>query len=356
MTSGKPKFELRNWSSEKLAQPLPMRVSTVISVRDTILLLVVGFLWAICYPLIETGLDGAPPLRFGALRAALASVVLLGYCRVTHRLVTHDRRTWIDVTGAGLSATSVGFAGMFLAGGYISPGLATVLANTQPLLAALVGYFVLHESVKGAQGLALLCGFAGIVVIAAPSLVGPASNANLVGIGYVLLGALGVAVGNVFLKRLAGRVDPFAAMAWQLLIGALPLFLLSWILEPGAQILWSSAFLFSLGTLAVFGTALVFVLWFALLRRYELNRINAYTFFSPVFALLLGAAFYSERLSWVQWVGTGLVIISAALATRGGARIEPVLQTGGGGSCRGSRCADFTGVHRDGPTALKEAP
>jgi hypothetical protein len=38
----------------------------------------------------------------------------------------------------------MGFSGMFLAGGLVSPGLATVLANIQPLIATVLGYFVLN--------------------------------------------------------------------------------------------------------------------------------------------------------------------------------------------------------------------
>ena len=34
---------------------------------------------------------------------------------------------------------------MFLTGGVVSPGLATVLANAQPLIAASLVYFVLRE-------------------------------------------------------------------------------------------------------------------------------------------------------------------------------------------------------------------
>ena len=287
-----------------------------ISARDTFLLLAVTFLWALCYPLIDTGLSGAPPLRFGGLRAVLAGIVLLGFSLTARRAMPSGPGVWRDLIVAGLSATAIGFAGMFLGGSLVSPGLATVLANTQPLLAALVGYFVLRESLRGLQGVALAGGFAGILVIAAPSLLQRVPNASVAGIVYVLMAAAGVAVGNVFLKRLTGRVDPFAAMAWQLLIGAVPLFLLSWLVEPQTPIHWSVSFLLSWGILSIFGTALVFMLWFALLERYELNRVNVYTFLSPVFALLLGAGFYSERLSATQWLGAALVVISASLTFR----------------------------------------
>jgi len=205
---------------------------------------------------------------------------------------------------------------MFLAGELVTPGLATVIANTQPLLAALLGYFVLPERVTRAKGLALLVGFAGIVVIAIPGLQGQASNSTLAGIIFVLLGASGVAIGNVLLKRIASQVDPLIAMAWILLLGAIPLIAAAAIFEQTAAIKWSMASVVNLIVLSVFGTALAFVLWLDVLRRAELILLNTYTFLTPVFALLIGMLFYAERLTYVEWLGVAVILVSILLASR----------------------------------------
>jgi len=49
------------------------------------------------------------------------------------------------IVAADLGATMVGFIGMFHAAEFVSPGLATAIANAQPLIAALLGRIVLGE-------------------------------------------------------------------------------------------------------------------------------------------------------------------------------------------------------------------
>ena len=96
----------------------------------------VMFLWAVCFPLIQTGLEASPPMWFAGLRALLAGVVLIVFAGLTGRPQIRGTMVWSAVALAGLTATGLGFFGMFYGGGLVSPGLATVVANTQPLLAA----------------------------------------------------------------------------------------------------------------------------------------------------------------------------------------------------------------------------
>jgi drug/metabolite transporter (DMT)-like permease len=118
-------------------------------------LLLLVLIWAFCFPLIEVGLVSAPDLRFAALRAFLAGVLLVAISWLLRRPFPSGPRTWLKLAGIGLSLTALGFGGMFLAGGRVSPGLATVVANAQPLVAALLGYLVLGEHLRGLRGLAL---------------------------------------------------------------------------------------------------------------------------------------------------------------------------------------------------------
>ena len=75
---------------------------------------------------------------------------------------------------------------------------------------------------------------------------------------YVLLAVLGVAGGNVAIKKLATRVDPAMAMGLQLLVGAVPLAAIALTTENPREIEWSAPFVVSLLVLALPGTALAF--------------------------------------------------------------------------------------------------
>ena len=283
---------------------------------DLVLLLLVTFLWALCFPLISAGLSMSPPLYFAALRSLIAGIGLLVPAIILHRPLPRGRRVWMGLLGVGISSTSLGFGGMFLAGGLVSPGLATVIANAQPLIAAGIAYFALSERLGPRRGAGLLLGFAGIILTALPSLGVPGVDGSAAGVGYIFLGAIGVAVGNVLLKRLAGQVDSLMATGWQFILGAIPLLLIAQGVEAPAGIVWSPPFVINLLALSLAGTALAFFLWFSLLHRGDLNRLNTFTFLTPVFALLIGALFFSERLGWTEMAGVSLTLGGVFWANR----------------------------------------
>ncbi len=276
------------------------------------LLLLVMFLWALCFPLISIGLTTVPPLYFAALRAFVAGVSLLVLVLILRRPFPRHARVWLKVVGVGLGTTSLGFGGMFLAGGIVSPGIATVLTNSQPLIAAVLAYFVLGERLDPRIRNGLSLGFAGIILTAFSSLGSQSATNALLGSVYILLAALGVAVGNVLLKSLADEIDPLVAVGCQLVIGAFPLLSLALVFESPLNIVWSFSFTVDLLVLSLFGTALTSVLWFSLMHCNKLTRLNTFTFLTPVFALMIGAIFFNERLGWLE-IG-GILFILGSIA------------------------------------------
>lgn len=279
-------------------------------------LVAVMVLWAACFPLIAIGLDLAPHLAFAALRAALAGLCLLliGIC--LRRPMPRGLDSWSWLTVVAVGATSLGFLGMFHAAEFISPGLATVIANAQPILAAFLAHALLGERLTATGKLGLLTGLAGITAIAWPAISSGGMPDYSLGIAYVGLAAFGVAAGNIAIKRLAHRVDAIMAMGVQLLLGAVPLALLSAWTEDLSSLAWSTEFAVVLGALSIFGTALAFWLWFASLQRVALSHANAFTFLVPIFGLTIGAVAFGERLGWLQTAGAALVLAGIALVHR----------------------------------------
>lgn len=284
-------------------------------------------LWAVCYPLISVGLPYAPPLFFAALRAVLAAAFLLAAGAVAHRRWPAGTSTWLLLGLAGLGATSLGFLGMFSAGELVSPGVASVVAGAQPLLAAALGSVILRER-AGARGvLGLLLGFSGIVALAGGN--GTGDGGYGTGIGFIALAAVGVTVSNVILSHLAGRVDPIMGTGVQLAAGAIPLAVAATLTENPSDIVWSPAFAASLAGLAIPGTALAYGLWFSALRTTPLTEANAFTFLVPVFGVALAVALTGESFTAATALAIALTVAGVALVHRSATRRDP---PGGGSS------------------------
>lgn len=290
------------------------------TLATTLKILLVMLLWAACFPFILAGLEFAPHLTFASLRAILAGLTLAILALALRKPIPREPRVWAMLTIVGIGATSLGFLGMFHAAEFISPGIATVVANSQPLLAAALAGIVLNERLTAQGKAGLILGFLGIVVIAAPRLFSGGQENYIIGLAYIILAALGITVSNVLIKRIAGNVDALMAMGLQMLIGSIPLALGAWIMEQPATIQWSITFVWALLGLSIFGTALVYWLWFSVLERTPLNRANAFSFLIPIFGLTISALFYGETLGWPQLVGIALTILGVGLVTRHGTK------------------------------------
>lgn len=280
---------------------------------QTLKIVLVMFLWSICFPLITMGLEFAPHLTFAAIRALIAGATLLIIAFILHRSIPKDWKVWFILTLIGLGATTLGFFGMFHASEFVSPGIATVVSNAQPLMASLLAFFILGEYLDTRGKWGMLLGFIGIVLIALPGLLSTSGNAYLAGIGYILLSASGITISNVLIRYIASQIDALTAMGLQLFLGGLFLALIAIVTEDPSTIEWSPVFLFSLLGLSLPGTALAYWLWFHVLQKTELNRANVFSFLVPIFGLIMGIAFYEETYGLLVLAGIGLILTGIKL-------------------------------------------
>ena len=273
-------------------------------------------LWASCYPLISLTLDFAPVMLTAFNRSIVAGLFLIIIALFRKRPFPRNRQQWFFIIAIGITATSIGFCGMFYAASLISPGLATVLTNTQPLIAGILGWFILKEQMDKSVALAMAIGFTGIAVIGSESLWSE-NGQPVLGIIYILIAAIGIAISNILLKLITNKVDIFYAMGFQLLIGAIPLGIFSFYQASNtnasvvAPIVESTEYLSIVILLAIPGTAIPFLIWFWLMDKAPLYHLNMYSFLTPIFGLYLGWFYFDEMLTFLQW--SGIVIIALTI-------------------------------------------
>lgn len=295
-------------------------MTELVKISEISKVVLVMLLWAVCFPLIAAGFAFAPHLTFATLRAFLAGAALLAVGLALGRPIPKGVRVWAILTIVGLGATSLGFVGMFHAAEFVSPGIATVIANTQPLLAAVLAGMFLGEHLHLRGKFGLILGFAGIALIASPQLLWAPAGGYALGVAYIVLAALGITASNVLIKLIAGDVDAIMAMGLQMLIGGLPLMVGAFALEDPWAVVWSLRFVLILASLSFLGTALVYWLWISILETVPLNRANAFSFLIPIFGLTMGALFFGEALGWPEALGIALTLLGIGLVTRRGAR------------------------------------
>lgn len=283
--------------------------STYLTIIQICLAVAVTFFWAICFPFIELGHRAATPLQFATLRALIASIVLLVPMVSLSPRMFLSLSFWKASLWIGLTYTAMGFSGMFLADGRIATGMATVLTNIQPFLAAIIAYFVLSEKLTKHVIKGLIIGFLGVLVIAYPSLVGENQTQLIIGIGYILLGALGTAFGTVLMKKYSTPFNPLRLAAGQLFLGSIVLFVITASSGQWNPIDWHPSFILSLLILAIPGTAVAVSIWIYLLKYVAVTRLNVFTFLTPVFGLAIGLLFFNERISLTDSLGIVMIFV-----------------------------------------------
>ncbi|MBI1243158.1 DMT family transporter [Umezakia ovalisporum] len=204
-------------------------------------------------------------------------------------------------------------------------GLGSVMIDSQPLIVALLCLWLFQEHIGLWGWLGLLLGVLGITLISLPDewffqifhdsvlTIGNWQDLFASGEWLMLLAAFSMAIGTVMIRFVSKYADPVTATAWHMILGGLPLWGASYVTESQQ---WENLLgweWIALGYATVFGSAIAYGLFFYFASKGNLTNLSSLTFLTPVFALLFGNIFLSENLSFLQWVGVGLILPSIYL-------------------------------------------
>jgi drug/metabolite transporter (DMT)-like permease len=136
---------------------------------------------------------------------------------------------------------------------------------------------------------------------------------SLEGDAVMMTGAIGFAIYSVLGKRVAARYDALTMTAFNHFTGAIVVLPIVFyeahallIDARWRRIPWQSwtAVIY----MAVFSSAVAYVLYFWLLKYLQASQLAAFTYLLPVFATILGIVWLGERGSLMQIVGGALAL------------------------------------------------
>lgn len=269
-----------------------------------LLALAVILVWSACFVVIKASGASAPPWAFAGLRALVAGITLLPLAAASGKRTPQGRSAWAWIALLGLTNTTLGLSAMFVSVGLAGAALPGVLANSQALVVAPLAAILFHERLGFLRFSGLVTGLSGVALIA-----GNAEGAGTFeGVAVGLAAAGGLAAANLITKHIGNRIDALTATTWQYLLGAVPLLVVSPLVEDWGSVVWSLEFVAPLVFLAVVGSALASYAWYRLVQRVELIRLNALTLLTPFFALVLALALYREPFSRGDALGVILIL------------------------------------------------
>jgi O-acetylserine/cysteine efflux transporter len=275
-----------------------------------LLALAVVAVWGTNFVVIKIGLGDMPPLLFATLRFALSSLPLLLFVR-------RPAVAWRYLIGYGLFM-GLQFALLFLAMRHdISPGLASLLMQSQVFMTLLLVALIQHERMALPQLAALAIATLGFVLIAWQSFDQSHADVTPLGLTLALGGALAWACANL-ISRSIGKVNMLGFMVWSSLFAVPPLMVCALWIEGPAQIAatlphislaaWGAVFWQAAGnTLFGFGA------WGWLLARHPAATITPMALLIPIFGMGASSLLLGEELQSWKLAATALVIGGLAL-------------------------------------------
>jgi len=271
----------------------------VSTTRDGGLFLLLSFLWGTSFMAIKLGLESLPPVLFAAVRYDVTAVLLFGYvAATTGEWRPRSRADWLTVLVGATLIIALYNAFLFIGQQGVTSGVAAILIAMNPILATGFSRVLLpQERLGGIETVGLLLGFLGVGLVARPESTGSIA-ADLVAPAFVLLAAACVALGSVLVQRVDSDIGTEGMVAWSTALGALLLHALSVGLpsESIADVTVTPASVAAVVYLAVFASAVGYVVYFDLLDRLGAIEINLVSYAVPVFAAISGWLVLDESL------------------------------------------------------------
>ena len=283
-------------------------MSTRNTASDFTLLFGLWLVWGYSWVASKIGLDFATPLQMAAYRLTLA-VLILG------ALLWWRRGQWCvpplwPTLWLGLTQTT-GFTLLStLALLQAGTGKVTILCYTMPFWTLILARLFLREHLRPIQWLAVGLALAGLVCVLSPWHGRAGWQGELLALGA----GLAWAISAIIAKRMreSHQVDTLGLTFWQLLLGVVPLLVLT-LVWPQPAVTWKIEFVVILVFNGCIAAGLGWLAWLHLLSRLSAGTAGLNVLAIPAVALICAWLQLGDVPTVFEWIGIGLIAIALGL-------------------------------------------
>ena len=282
--------------------------------RELALLLLLATLWGASYTFIKLGVATIAPITLIAGRTAIAGILLVAIMRGRGVRLPRDGATWRRFLFQACLNSVIPWTLIAWGERFVDAGLATILNSASPMFAFLfTAAITRHEAATPRKLVGVVAGMTGICLIVGVEALHDIGH-GLLAVIAIVVATICYACGAIFSRGFKG-LDPMAPAAGSLLSGAAILIPLCLVVERPWTLAPSAVSLLALLGLAVFSTALAFVIYFRLIQTLGSVGTTAQAYLRVPIGVAIGVSFLGEQLSSTAWVGLGCVVAGVAAMT-----------------------------------------
>jgi O-acetylserine/cysteine efflux transporter len=279
------------------------------SLKHSMLAVLVMVVWGANFVVIDEGLDGVPPLLFLAMRFTVVALPLVF-------LVPRPTADWRAVVAVGTFMSLGQFSLLYIALDLGLPaGLTSLVLQAQVIFTIVIAAAVLREAPTRRQVVGAVIGTAGLVLV----IVAHGATAPVLPLVVMLGASLSWATGNVVARR-AGISSGLSLVVWSALVVPVPALLLSLLVDGGHEV---GHALMHLSGVAVASTAytaigaslLGYGIWNSLLARYPASAVVPFVLLVPVVGIATAWLVQDDGPTVLEIVGGVVMLAGVAAAT-----------------------------------------
>ncbi len=281
---------------------------------DIFLLLVLSTLWGASYLFIRIGVETIPPVTLIAARTLIGGTILLVWMKTLGISLPRDLTIWRRFFVQAILNSVIPFTLIAWAEQFVGAGIATILNSTSPVMTFLATWLITrHEPVTARKLFGVAAGLLGICLIIGLSVLNGASD-QLLPLLAILAATICYAGAAIYGRSFKG-LSPMVPAAGSLVTGALILIPVSLVVDHPWQLHPSRESLMALFALAVFSTAIAFVIYFRLIQTLGSVGTTSQAYIRVPIGVALGVIFLGETLSPSIWAGLACVVVGVAAMT-----------------------------------------
>ena len=288
--------------------------------------------WGSTYLGIKVMVETMPPFLSAGARFALAGLLLVAVLALRGQSLRVTRRELAACAALGAALLTFGVGVVTVAETRIDSSVAAIIASSVPLQVVLLR-FLSRQRIARTTLAGVAVGLAGVALVVVPA---GGGDSSLGGLAIMLCASISWSLGSFFSHRAPLPENPFVSTVWEMLAAAVFLMVLGVAAGEAGDVrpeAFSGRSLAAFAYLAVAGSLVGFSAYVWLLHHVPISKVVTHQYVNPLVAVLLGAAFLSERLSWTALLGATLIVGSVfavvrretALPGEDGAR-EPALE------------------------------
>ncbi|MFP7722717.1 DMT family transporter [Lysobacter sp. A3-1-A15] len=277
--------------------------------RTPVELGLLGAIWGASFLFMRVAADDFGPAPLVEMRLGLGAVVLLPF--LWRSRASFPARIWPKLVVIGAINSVVPFLLFAWAAQRAPAGVGAISNAMTVLFTALVGFLFFGEKIGTRRSVALLAGFAGVVVLASGRSAGASIGwAVVAGCTASLMYGVGA---NLVRRELAGL--PAAGVAAATLgtsaLLVLPVAIARWPQQPIPLESWLSA-----GMLGVLCTGIAYVMLYRLIQRIGPSRTATVTYLVPLFGVAWAWWLLDEPLTVTMGIAGAIILGSVAISQR----------------------------------------